>query len=352
MSIEEVSGTPTQITAPRLAVVITCYNYGRYVSFAINSVLNQKRDDIELIVVDDGSTDHSWANIKDTGVYAIRKKNGGALSACLEGLERTSAPFVLFLDADDELKPGALEKILPKLDDKVAKLQFALTRIDETGKVVGGAWPAIETFRTRDSLIEEITKTGLYRSPPTSGNVFRRDVASLIKEVDYDVHVDRVTLFAAPFFGDIVSLSEELGNYRIHGKNAMGLGASKLKLHAITEQRTEFPQRLAHLERIIKRLGYETTLPDPKHTFYYTQACFSEAIATGGSGKFRALFNLQNALMRETMPADRKLALSLIFNFVCLLPNKAAEAVLAHRYGGEDRSIAGFLKVLQSSFKN
>jgi hypothetical protein len=49
-------------------------------------------------------------------------------------LDRTRAPFVLFLDADDELKPGALGMIIDRLDPGVAKLQFPLTRIDADGK--------------------------------------------------------------------------------------------------------------------------------------------------------------------------------------------------------------------------
>jgi glycosyltransferase involved in cell wall biosynthesis len=55
---------------------------------------------------------------------AFRIDNSGTRLACLFGLDQTRAPFVLFLDADDELKPGALGKIIDCLDPGVAKLQF------------------------------------------------------------------------------------------------------------------------------------------------------------------------------------------------------------------------------------
>src|SRR5690242_13816033 len=122
---------------PKLAVVIPCYNYAAFVERAIRSVLDQARNDCELVVVDDGSTDRSWEVIKHTGAKAFRTQNQGARLACLFGLEKTSAPFILFLDADDELKPGALAAITDELDSGVAKLQFSLTRIDAAGNLIG-----------------------------------------------------------------------------------------------------------------------------------------------------------------------------------------------------------------------
>jgi len=117
----------------------------------------------------------------------------------LFGLEKTKAPFVLFLDADDELKPGALVKIIDRLDPGVAKLQFPLTRIDTDGNIISAALPALDTFRDRHVLARQVLRRGVYRSPPTSGNVFRRDVCKLLREADYDKFVDGVILFAAPF---------------------------------------------------------------------------------------------------------------------------------------------------------
>src|SRR6266436_10093186 len=125
--------------SPKLAVVISCYNYESFVERAIQSVLSQGRDDFELVVVDDGSTDGSWDVISRSGVTAFKIENSGQRLACLFGLDKTKAPFVLFLDADDELKPGALGKIVDRLDPGVAKLQFSLTLIDSDGTAISGA---------------------------------------------------------------------------------------------------------------------------------------------------------------------------------------------------------------------
>ncbi|MGT2486450.1 glycosyltransferase family 2 protein [Methylobacterium oryzae CBMB20] len=126
------------ITEPKLAVIITCFNYENFVGRAIQSVLDQGSDACEIVVIDDGSTDRSWSMIQQSGVPAFRIPNGGQRAACLYGLAKTRAPFLLFLDADDELLPGALARILPALDTNVAKLQFCLTCIDSGGAVLAG----------------------------------------------------------------------------------------------------------------------------------------------------------------------------------------------------------------------
>lgn len=74
---------------PKLAVVISCYNYESFVGRAIRSVLDQGRDDCEVVVVDDGSTDNSWDVIERSGVTAFKIDNSGQRAACLFGLDRT-----------------------------------------------------------------------------------------------------------------------------------------------------------------------------------------------------------------------------------------------------------------------
>lgn len=241
-----------------LAVVINCYNYAEYVGRAIDSVVQQANNDCELIVIDDGSIDRSWDVISGRAVKAHRLTNGGQRLACIYGLDGTTAPYVLFLDADDELKPGSIAKIISLLDPEISKLQFALTRVDGAGKEIPEN-RGVEAYRKRDELANRVLEDGVYRTPPTSGNVFRRDVCQLLREAHYDTAVDGIILFAAPFFGDVVSISEELGVYRVHGRNNSGLGQSmnpeiiKLDLH-------RFATRMTHLREVIGRLSKDSTL--------------------------------------------------------------------------------------------
>ena len=328
---------------PKLAVVIPCYNYESFVERAIRSVLDQGRDDCELVVVDDGSTDNSWDVISRSGVRAFRIENGGARPACLFGLDRTRAPFVLFLDADDELKPGALGTIIDQLDPNVAKLQFALTRIDADDNIISSAFPTIKTYRERETVAWRVLKTGVYRSPPTSGNVFRRDLCELLREADYDKFVDGVILFAAPFFGDVVSISEELGCYRIHGRNDSGLGRAP---NAASLQRdiNRFLDRMKHLREILSRLEPKQELVDPRDTFYFREQKLFLDISSGQRPRFTALFGLIPKLMGEPYPVRNKMVLAALYSLASILPNDRGKALLAYRLKTGDRTALGLAR--------
>jgi glycosyltransferase involved in cell wall biosynthesis len=99
---------------PFFSVIITTYNRKNIVKKAINSVLNQTEQDFELIIVDDGSQDNTYDDLKNIvnendNLSYIYQKNKGAASAKNKGILATSGIFVTFLDSDDEFKPNHLE---------------------------------------------------------------------------------------------------------------------------------------------------------------------------------------------------------------------------------------------------
>jgi hypothetical protein len=328
---------------PKLAVVISCFNYERFVERAIRSVLDQGCNDCEVVVVDDGSTDGSWNVISRSGATAFRIENRGARLACLFGLDKTRAPFILFLDADDELKPGSLSVIIDHLDPDVAKLQFPLTRIDADGNVISAAFPPLEAFRGRDLLRRQVFKNGVYKSPPTSGNVFRRDVCELLREADYDKFVDGVILFAAPFLGDVLSISEELGCYRIHGSNDSGLGQMP-DASSLDRDINRFLARMEHLRAITRRLAPDQELVDPRETFYYCERKFCLDIASGHRPRLGALPGLLSKLAGQSLSARNKAGMAAFFLLASLTPNQKGKDLLAYRLKTGHRSTRGFMK--------
>lgn len=136
-----------------VAVVITCYNYARFVADAIRSVLNQTQRPDELIVVDDGSNDNSVEIIRKTltendtrgiQVHIIEKENGGVASARNKGIESAFSDYVVCLDADDCLAPGYLETTSRALnaDRGLGVAYTGLTIINEDGSEWGpSGWP-------------------------------------------------------------------------------------------------------------------------------------------------------------------------------------------------------------------
>lgn len=92
-----------------ISVIIPCYNHGKYLPEAVDSIRKQGSSPVEIIVVDDGSTDNTPRVAKDLGVHYIRQENSGLSSARNTGINHCKGDFLVFLDADDWLLPGSLE---------------------------------------------------------------------------------------------------------------------------------------------------------------------------------------------------------------------------------------------------
>ena len=107
------------ITA-RVAVIIPCHNYGQYLTKTIESILRQSYLPQEIVVIDDSSTDDTpliAASFADQGVRTVRGHWHDVASARNHGAHNTTAPFLLFLDADDSLPPDYIERCLEEMRD-------------------------------------------------------------------------------------------------------------------------------------------------------------------------------------------------------------------------------------------
>jgi glycosyltransferase involved in cell wall biosynthesis len=95
---------------PLVSVVIPCYGQAHFLPDAIVSVLSQTYSNVEVIVVDDGSHDNVAAVVaRHHGVRYVRQANGGVSAARNTGIRESTGDFLVFLDADDLLLPGALQ---------------------------------------------------------------------------------------------------------------------------------------------------------------------------------------------------------------------------------------------------
>ena len=110
-----------------VAVVVTCFNYGAYLHEAVASALEQEGGAPQVVVVDDGSTDPATLDALERlpdGVRLLRQANAGVAAARNAGIRATDTPYVVPLDADDKLAPGALRALRAPLDADAA-LGFA-----------------------------------------------------------------------------------------------------------------------------------------------------------------------------------------------------------------------------------
>lgn len=105
----------------KFSIVMPAYNVEKYIDKAIQSVINQSYTNWELIIVDDGSSDNTWALIKqyrDVRISSIKSKNNGVSHARNIGLKKATGDYIVFLDADDYLEDWTLKKVNQELRKK------------------------------------------------------------------------------------------------------------------------------------------------------------------------------------------------------------------------------------------
>lgn len=106
----------------KISVLIPCYNAENYIGAAIESVLEQDYPNLELVVVDDGSTDGSAreiAKFKDPQVISITQENAGHCAAANAAYKLSSGELIKFFDADDLLMPGMLKIQAKRLENRI-----------------------------------------------------------------------------------------------------------------------------------------------------------------------------------------------------------------------------------------
>ncbi|MET0230011.1 MAG: glycosyltransferase family 2 protein [Rhodanobacteraceae bacterium] len=155
----------------RVSVVMPVYNAQATLAKAIESVLAQTHADIELLVVDDGSSDGSWAIVEDFARRDPRvrpigpRTNGGVASARNAALDAATGGYIAFLDSDDWWHAQKLAAQFETLHATGAKVSYsAYRRVDETGRDLSLVQPP-DSLRYDDLLKSNYIGhlTGLYR---------------------------------------------------------------------------------------------------------------------------------------------------------------------------------------------
>lgn len=218
-----------------VSIVVNNYNYAHFLPQAVESALNQTYPCVETIVVDDGSTDNSREVLTAFGdrIRTVFKENGGQGSAFNAGFKASKGDIVIYLDADDYLYPSAVEKVVRRWSEKVAKIHYRLLTIGADGADLG--WhPRQSVALPEGEVWRDYIRTGTYATPATTGNAFARTALEQVlpmPEEGYVYSADAYLLVRIPFHGLILAVDEALGVYRQHRKNysvSSGLSADIL----------------------------------------------------------------------------------------------------------------------------
>jgi glycosyltransferase involved in cell wall biosynthesis len=150
---------------PLVSVILPLYNVENFVRAAADSVLSQSWRDLELIAIDDGSTDETLREVerlRDPRVLLLRQEHRGAAAARNAGLLRARGRYISFMDGDDVWLDGKLEQDVRRLDSQPeTDLVFSAMRmVDEAGRDIARTvrrWSGVLTLR--DLLIENMIGT-------------------------------------------------------------------------------------------------------------------------------------------------------------------------------------------------
>ena len=226
------------LQTPLVSIIINNYNYGRFLSEAVNSALSQTYARTEVIVVDDGSTDNSREVILSYGdqITALFKENGGQASAINEGFKASKGEIICLLDADDIFQADKVEEIVNifKVHSDISWCFHPLRYVDTNTNVAiqkcpEGLESSIIDFRS------EIRKARIPFFPPaTSGLCFTHLILDKILPMPESIvcisdnYIKYVALFLSPGY----FLDEELAILRIHGNNVFTNRNDKQRLGA------------------------------------------------------------------------------------------------------------------------
>jgi glycosyltransferase involved in cell wall biosynthesis len=290
------------VSLPRVTVVVTCFNYGRFVEEALASVAAQTYEIFNCVVVDDASTDDSFATVeqwisnkRDGRFRLIRnERNLGQMGSLVAGLAGTEGEFVALLDADDIWFPQFLTR---HIEVHLSRAQSAgascsdLVQIDAQGRaLVGSSLPAafsasnlrekgsllaeadIPTLSPADSLIPrgetEVryvpADLGHWYWSVASGMVLRRPLVELLipaKTEQLRLGADFYLMALGHALTGSLVIRTPLGAYRRHGGNNFAglpvLGSSGLANIAATlkNKQNVYRAMLDHVLGASDRLG-------------------------------------------------------------------------------------------------
>lgn len=174
----------------KISVIIAVYNIENYVSKCLDSVINQTYQNLEIIVIDDGSTDSSPAICdeyakKDERIKVIHKKNGGLSDARNAGLNVASGDYVGYVDGDDWIDSRMYEDMLVaciKYDAQVAVCRYKKIYKDETIDGSSNDVVVLSPAETWDIYINEHPQYVIYNS--VWSKLFRKDI---VEDLEFPV---------------------------------------------------------------------------------------------------------------------------------------------------------------------
>ena len=181
----------------KVTVIVPVYNAAPFLTKCLNSIINQTYSNLEIILVNDGSTDSSPVSVdeyakKDERIIALHKENGGIGSAYKKAFEILSGEYVLFVDSDDWLELNAVEKLIGLAEkNKADMVSFGVRAFNANGENV--TLKSLKNIDLINNTKEDILKTHFeVLKHPTLARLYKRKLFNNIVVFEQNIGIDEM----------------------------------------------------------------------------------------------------------------------------------------------------------------
>lgn len=222
----------------KVSVIIPAYNVELFISECLTSVIGQTYQNLEIIVIDDGSTDNTLEKIRyfadlDSRVVVVSQKNQGVSAARNKGLSLAGGEYVTFIDSDDTYNPDSIEIMVQALEEKntdCVNVQYILREKDDANKrnnVVSTFPVKFYMFETKEEKIDFLVKelSPYYVGYEVWDKLYRLDIIKR-NEISFDEKniIGEDLGFNIKFFSyanSVYCIDTCCYNYRVRPESAM-----------------------------------------------------------------------------------------------------------------------------------
>lgn len=252
---------------PKISVIIPVYNAGAYLEECLDSVLHQTYGNLEILLIDDGSTDGSGAlcdayAARDGRVRVFHQENRGQSAARNAGLGAMTGELIAFVDADDVAAPDMLQNLLGALDTGADFAVCNILRIDEAGRPLD-LCPLGDAMLTREAFLDKLLEEQAWFYVMPGGKLYRRELFRNLRFPEGFIYEDEAVLYPiVARCAKIATLAQPLYRYRCHGDSTMGQG---LRIQS-TDKLTALAGRLG----LCREMGWDRALEANALRFVHT----------------------------------------------------------------------------------
>lgn len=222
-----------------VSIIIPVYNIKNYLNECVESVINQSYKNIEIIIVDDGSSDGSnkicdFFKQKDNRIKVFHKKNGGLSDARNYGMNRCSGEYICFIDGDDAIPQKYVENLLIPAVNNNADMAITDAIVFESSrrKIDYGTEPICEIWGSEECMKEMLIANKCGHS--AWGKLYKKEIWNDIKFPEGKLYEDYLTLYrVVAKCNKIIFLSTPMYYYRKRGDSIMNSRVSEKKLSIV-----------------------------------------------------------------------------------------------------------------------